>query len=98
VGRVARISRQYLRHRDALGVRSDASVARDIGRTVQALADADELPAPDDVQGIVPGAGNVPVQTFAFARQVASRNLWVWYQTSVEEVTIVGLTSRLTDL
>ena len=98
MGRVPRISRQYLRDRDALGVRADASAARDIGRIVRALADANQLPAPDDFQGIMPGADDAPVRTFAFARRVAGRNLWLWYQATAEEVTLVGLTRQLTDL
>jgi hypothetical protein len=97
VGRLTRISPQYLRDRDALGIQVATGVSRDVGGVVRALANDDALPAPGDPQGIMPGQGDAPVQTFAYAREVAGRNLWVWYQVSDDEVRIVGLTRRLTE-
>jgi hypothetical protein len=97
VGRLTRISPQYLRDRDALGIQAATSISRDIGGVVRTLASEDALPAPGDPQGIMPGQGAAPVQTFAYARKVAGRNLWVWYQVSGDEVRIVGLTRLLTE-
>jgi hypothetical protein len=45
----------------------------------------------------MPGHADAPLQTFAYAREVPGRNLWVWYQVSDDEVRIVGLTRQLTD-
>jgi hypothetical protein len=97
VGRIPRISSQYLRDHGSLEVRKDASIARDIGRIVRALANADVLPEPGDARGIMPLTGGASVQTFAYARRVFGRSLWVWYQVSDGEVRLVGLTRQLTD-
>jgi hypothetical protein len=97
VGRLPRISPQYLSDRDALGLRGTSDVSRDIGRVVRALANADALPEPGDLQGIMPARSDGPVQTFAYARRVPGRSLWVWYQVANDEVAIVGLTRQLAD-
>jgi hypothetical protein len=97
VGRLPRISPQYLRDRDALGIHAATSISRDVGGVVRALANADALPGPGDPQGLMPGHADAPLQTFAYAREVPGRNLWVWYQVSDDEVRIVGLTRQLTD-
>jgi hypothetical protein len=97
VGRLTRLSPQYLRDCDALGVQAAKTISRDVGRVVRALANADALPMPGDPQGIRPGQCDAPVQTFAYAREVPGRNLWLWYQVSDDELTIVGLTRGLAD-
>ena len=97
MGRLPRISPQYLSDRDALGLRGSSDVSRDIGRVVRALANADVLPEPGDLQGLMPGRSDAPVQTFAYARGVPGRNLWVWYQVADGEVRIVALTRQLTE-
>jgi hypothetical protein len=97
VGRLPRISPQYLRDRDALGIQAATSISRDVGGVVRALANADTLPGPGDPQGIMPGQSDKPVRTFAFARAVPGRNLWVGYHVSDDEVRIVGLTRQLAD-
>jgi hypothetical protein len=68
-----------------------------LGRVVRALANADALPAPGDLQGIMPGKTDAPVQTFAYVRKVPARSLLLWYQVTDGEVRIVGLTTQLTD-
>jgi hypothetical protein len=95
VGRVPRISAQYLSDRDALGLRAARDVSRELGRVVRALATAEVLPEPADPRGIMPGKSDAPVQTFAYARRVPGRNLWLWYQVYEDEVVIVGLTKQL---
>ena len=61
--------------------------AGSVGRAVRALAAADELPGPADYEANARPVGR------AWVRRVGSRNLWLWYRFTDEEVVLVTVTT-----
>lgn len=88
MSRVLRLTRRYLRNADRLGVIAGSARGRAVGRTIQALGGDGELPAPGDVEALVPPTG------IAYVRRVPGRNLWLWYILSGEDgVILIALTA-----
>jgi hypothetical protein len=54
-------------------------VGRAFGRTIAALSDAEDLPAPGD-KTVLLEPDERGVSTLAHVRCVAGHNLWLWYR------------------
>jgi hypothetical protein len=87
VTRVVRLGARFRRAADRLGVVPGSNRAVAFGRLLAALADAPELPGPDDIRALLPPVGD------AFVRRVPGRNLWLWYTVRDEELVVVTLTA-----
>jgi hypothetical protein len=59
-----------------------------VGRTVQTLAAADELPGPSDFEAIEKPVGR------AWVRRVGGRNIWLWYRFNDTELMLLMLTTE----
>ena len=58
------------------------------GRVVRGLADATELPGPQDYESTVKPVGR------AWVRRVPDRNLWVWYRVNDDELIVLTVTTE----
>jgi hypothetical protein len=87
VARRTRITFWYRRQvARVLTFRSERSLA--VGRVVNALVSADELPGPGDFETEQKPIGR------AWVRRVGGRNLWLWYRFTDEEVALLTLTTE----
>jgi hypothetical protein len=74
--------RAYLR----LRIRGTAT-AKNVGKTIDAIARASEIPGPGDIDAIIP-----PTQ-HAYVRRVPGCALWIWYQASDTDLWLLSLTN-----
>jgi hypothetical protein len=87
MARLVRLKPLVHRRLRALGVRRASRSSAAIGATIASLAEAGKLP------GVLDTASMVPTTTTAFVRRVAGHNLWLWYQATADEVTIITVTN-----
>jgi hypothetical protein len=69
-------------------LRRGGARGRSIGRTVDTLARADELPGAADYEATREPIGK------AWVRRVGGRNLWLWYRFTDREVILVAVTTE----
>ena len=86
MARRVRVSTWYARAAGPL-LKRGSPRADVVGRTVRALAAADELPGSADYE-----AKGHPVGR-AWVRRVGSRNLWLWYRFNDDEIILVTVTT-----
>jgi len=80
------LTRGYRRSLARLGIKTGSPRGRRVGATVGRIADAEELPAPGDVEATIP-----PTHA-AYVRRVRNENLWVWYMLRGSHVWAVAVT------
>jgi hypothetical protein len=78
-------ARGFTRAYDRLGIRG-TPVAKRVGSTIDAIARASVLPAPLDVDAILPPTRRVLV------RKVVGTTLWIWYTATDTDVWLSALT------
>jgi hypothetical protein len=100
VARVPRIVGSYTATLTWRGIRPGTEQARAVASTVRELAEAPELPLPDDVEAPLPPRESDLVERnegrrlmTAFVRRVRGHRLWVWYLPRAEQVALVLVTS-----
>ena len=92
MGRVALLT--YLTEDIAfLGIRSGTKVARDVGRVVAELMDADVLPGPDEAFRLLPPRVAYGPMVGVHGRKVPGHDLWVWYRATDERLEVVTITA-----
>lgn len=87
MARRVRLTTWYTRTASSV-LRRGTERVRAVGRTISALANADDLPGPADYQ-----ASQKPVGK-AWVRRVSGRNIWLWYRFSPDEVIVAALTTE----
>ncbi len=79
VARRVRVTTWYARSASRV-LRAGTSRPKAVGRTIRALAGADELPEPSDYEATGKRVGR------AWVRRVGGRNLWLWFRFTSDEL------------
>jgi hypothetical protein len=87
MARRVRLSTWYVRTASKT-LRRGSSRGQAVGRTIDGLSKADELPGPTDYEATQKPIGK------AWVRRVGGRNLWVWYRFSDEEVILAAVSTE----
>ena len=90
MARLVRLSARYLSGIRNCGVRPRSSASRDVQRVVHELASA-VVPLEGDLHSFVPETENNAIRVLAHGRRVPTRNLWVWYWATDQELTLVAI-------
>jgi hypothetical protein len=92
LARRVRLTARYLSDARRIGVLGGTRESRDVKRVIDVLAAASAESLEADVFTYVPSEGDA-VRVLAHGRRVPRRNLWLWYWSSDDELTMVGMTN-----